>query len=84
MAAAPKPVAYKVKKGDFIDELFARALAKCGYNIRITRIEKGKYIFGTKKIQCVEKNGMLTVRVGGGFMPIDQFIEDYAEQEWRK
>lgn len=37
----------------------------------------GVYYFGTKKILISEHREMLKVRVGGGYMDIDEFVDKY-------
>ena len=41
-------------------------------------------MFGTKKIFAKILNSKLVVRVGGGFMGIDEFINTYGESELLK
>lgn len=41
-------------------------------------------MFGTQKISAKIVNGNLIVRVGGGYMPIDEFIQKHAETEINK
>lgn len=41
-------------------------------------------MFGTKKIYAKILNGKLVIRVGGGFMIIEEFIATYAEAEMNK
>lgn len=41
-------------------------------------------MFGTKKIFAKITNGILLVRVGGGFMDIESFYKQYGEQEFQK
>lgn len=41
-------------------------------------------MFGTKKIYCKIINGKLVVRVGGGYMGIEEFIMQYGQQEAEK
>lgn len=41
-------------------------------------------MFGTRKIYAKIINGKLVIRVGGGYMVIEKFIETYAEQEIEK
>ena len=41
-------------------------------------------MFGTKKIYCKIINGKLVVRVGGGYMGIEEFIMQYGLQETEK
>ena len=50
----------------------------------ITRLGGGFYMFGTKKIYAKIMNNKLVVRVGGGFMGIDEFIHSYGESELLK
>lgn len=47
----------------------------------IKRIEEGKYLFGTKKIHAKIINGKLMVRVGGGYMTIEEFVEKHQVNE---
>ena len=39
----------------------------------IKKLGKGFYMFGTKKIYAKIQNSKLIVRVGGGYMSIDEF-----------
>ena len=45
------------------------------------RLESQQYLFGTKKINVVIRNGVLMVRVGGGFMSIQEFVDKHSEKE---
>lgn len=43
------------------------------------RESEGVYQFGQKRVYIkVEKGGQIYVRVGGGFMHIEEFIEQYT------
>jgi hypothetical protein len=53
-------------------------------DIFIQKLAPGNYLFGTKKIYAKVVNGVLLVRVGGGFMDIDNFYSNYGEQEYYK
>jgi hypothetical protein len=75
---------YKPVKGDAIDEMFANALQRAQCNLPIKRLNAGKYLFGTKQILAKIINGKLVIRVGGGYMSVDEFIETYARQEMAK
>ena len=44
----PKFIPMKVVKGDKIDELFAFHLNKHQLSLKVTRIQAGKYMFGTR------------------------------------
>jgi len=52
--------------------------------LRVQKISNNNYMFGTKKIYSKINNGILLVRVGGGFMDIDNFYKQYGDQELRK
>lgn len=53
-------------------------------DVPIRKIGGGYYIFGTKKIYAKIMNGKLVIRVGGGYMVIDEFIATYGEIEKNK
>ena len=50
----------------------------------IKRLGDGNYIFGTRKIYVKLISGRLVVRVGGGFMSIEEFLAQYADMEMNK
>lgn len=54
--------------------MLAEILNRLGINLPIKRLGGGYYMFGTKKIYCKIINGKLVVRVGGGYMGIEEFI----------
>lgn len=49
-----------------------------GCPVPIKRMGNGYYIFGTKKIYAKIINGKLVIRVGGGYMGIDEFMFYYG------
>jgi len=49
-----------------------------GCPVPISRIGKGYYMFGTKKIYAKIINGKLVIRVGGGYMGIEEFMFYYG------
>ena len=71
-------------KGDLVDELMAKYLNEMNCPLPVKRIGDGNYLFGTKKIFARIMQGKLVIRVGGGFMSIDEFINTYAEFEVQK
>lgn len=75
---------YRVMKGDAVDELLANYLSISGCPIPIRRLGEGFYMFGSRKIYAKIMNGKLVIRVGGGYMIIEKFIETYADQEIEK
>ena len=49
------------------------------------RESEGVYQFGQKRVYVkVEKGGQIFVRVGGGYMNIDEFINTYTPNEVEK
>lgn len=81
----PKPkVKYIPIKGDRIDELMAAYLNNFDLDIPFQRLNEGNYLFGTRKIQAKIMNDKLVIRVGGGFMLIDEFLNTYGQQELDK
>jgi len=52
--------------------------------LNVKRIAPGKYLFGTKHIMAKIINGKLVIRVGGGYMSADEFIEQYGKMEMMK
>jgi len=42
---------------------------------------QGVYYFGTKKIQIAQHREALKVRVGGGYIDIDEFVDKYTQAE---
>lgn len=84
-ATVPKKVKYRAIKGDIIDEMFAEAINNSAYaHLKIERISPGKYLFGTKKIIAKIVNNKLLIRVGGGFMSVEEFIDQYGRMELMK
>ena len=68
-------------KGDPIDEMMAKYLNECPYYVPVKRLGEGQYMYGSKKIFAKIMNGKLIIRVGGGYMLIDEFLKNYAETE---
>ncbi len=78
--AQPKPLL----KGDLLDEMIGQYIFQANCPVPIKKLGNGYYIFGTRKIYAKILNGKLVIRVGGGFMIIEEFINTYAEQELNK
>ena len=75
---------YKPVRGDAVDEMFADHLNKAKLAIEVQRISASNYMFGTKKILAKIINGNLVIRVGGGYMNAEEFIEQYGKIEMMK
>ena len=76
-----KAKTYKAIKGDELDEMLAQYIDKTRIDLPISRIGGGQYMFGSKKIYAKVMNNKLVVRVGGGYMNMEEFINTYAESE---
>ena len=71
-------------KGDLLDEMIGQYITQANCPVPIKKLGNGYYIFGTRKIYAKILNGKLVIRVGGGYMIIEEFINTYAEQELNK
>jgi len=80
----PRKDWYKPIKGDAVDELMAKYLNDMKFPLPVKRLGEGYYNFGTKKIYAKIMQGKLVIRVGGGFMSVEEFINTYAEFEITK
>ena len=52
--------------------------------VPFTREDEGIYLFGSKRIFVKLEQGKVIIRVGGGFMHVDEFIEVYTLTEVEK
>ena len=75
---------YKPVAGDVVDEMFAGYLNKAKLTIEVQRIAANNYMFGTRKILAKIINGRLVIRVGGGYMNAEEFIDQYGRIEMMK
>jgi hypothetical protein len=64
--------------GDVVDELCADYINRLGCPVPVKRIGPNMYNFGTKKISAKIINGRLVIRVGGGYMGIEEFMMYYG------
>lgn len=82
--AEPTEGAYVADFGDEVDMLLAQYINMNSCPVPVKRLGGGYYLFGTRKIYAKIMNGRLVIRVGGGYMVIDEFIATYAEVELKK
>lgn len=75
---------YKCIKGDDIDRLMMEALNRANINLPVKRLDIGRYLFGSRTITAKIINGKLLIRVGGGYMNVDEFIDQYGKVEMLK
>lgn len=66
---------YRPIKGDLVDEIMAKHFNGMQYALPIKRLGDGFYMFGTRKIYAKLMQGKVVVRVGGGFMSIQEFMD---------
>jgi len=52
--------------------------------IKFKRISEGSYVFGTRKVSAKIMNNRLVIRVGGGYMNIEEFINTYTQPELKR
>jgi hypothetical protein len=78
MKKPKKQISYKAAKGDNVDQLLADWVNTNSCPVPIKRMGSGYYMFGSKKIFAKIINGSLLIRVGGGYMTIDEFMFYYG------
>jgi hypothetical protein len=66
-----------VPKGDELDNMLYHYINQANCKVPIRKVGNGFYLFGTKKIYAKILNGKLVIRVGGGYMIIEEFIATY-------
>ena len=85
MRTRPKErLKYQPVKGDKVDERMAAYINGFDLDVPLQRLGDGQYIFGQRKIFAKMQNDKLVIRVGGGFMLIDEFLQTYGQQELDK
>jgi len=70
---------FTLPKGDNLDNMISNYINQVNCPVPIRKIGNGFYLFGTKKIYAKILNGKLVIRVGGGYMIIEEFIAVYAD-----
>lgn len=77
---------YVPLEADFIDEALGKYLNERDGNMLVTFVREayGVYWYGTKKVMISVERGKVIVKVGGGYMPISVFIDNYMESEVEK
>lgn len=81
-----KNTKYIPRSGDNVDNLLASFVNNQPkpdkLKIMFLRESEGVYQFGKRRVQIkAEKGGKLLVRVGGGFMHVKDFIEQFTVSE---
>ena len=74
-------IKYKSVDDDVVDKLLEDYVTNNKVNIPINRIDPSNYLFGTRVISAKIINGVLMIRVGGGFMGIEEFVGTHQQKE---
>ena len=74
----------KDDKLDSIDRALRDYMKETGMINPFNKISEGNYQYGNKKISLSLKNGIPVIRVGGGYMFIDEFLKIYNGQGKKK
>jgi len=81
---APKFETINIDVENELDRMMLDYIKKWNCNVPITRMGKGYYFFGTRKIYAKILNNKLVIRVGGGYMIITEFLDQYSDVELNK
>lgn len=80
-AKAKQRTTYIPIKGDAVDELMAKHINECEHWVPVRRQGDGNYLYGQRKINAKLKNDKLVIKVGGGYMLMEEFLKNNAEAE---
>mmetsp|Transcript_94132 Transcript_94132/g.129610 ORF Transcript_94132/g.129610 Transcript_94132/m.129610 type:complete len:86 (-) Transcript_94132:83-340(-) len=69
-----------MKLAEFINNYPDRQKLK----IMFMRESEGVYEFGSKRVAVKVEKGKINVRVGGGFLSLDEFLDQYTPVELEK
>lgn len=61
---------------DRVAHLIEEQLRSLGVDVQYERFGPGKYMFGSRKVFCKVYNNRLMVRVGGGYIPFEEFVSE--------
>ncbi|CDW71306.1 gas2 domain containing protein [Stylonychia lemnae] len=79
---------YVAIPGDEIDQQVAEYINKAQEQepipVKIQRIDNALYQFGSKKISIKVIKNSLMVKLGGGYISLEDFIQTYGERELKK
>lgn len=71
---------YQAVKGDPVDEMMAKFINECDFYVPVERLTEGNYMFAQKKVFAKIMNGKLIIRVGGGYMLIEEFLRHFQTE----
>ena len=80
-----KLAVYIPAKDDTIDAVLAEYINnypdRRKLKVMFLRIEPSVYQFGSRKVAVRVEQGKLKIRVGGGYISIDEFLDQYTPDE---
>ncbi len=75
-------------KDDPVDKRLAdyinNAPAKLRRQMNFVRESEGIYKYGKKRVFMKIENDLIIIRVGGGYLTIDEFVDQYATEDTDK
>ncbi len=84
----PDLFVYHPVKDDLVDKRLAEyintAPAKLRNNMRFEREAEGIYKYGKKRVFMKIEKDQIIIRVGGGYLTIEEFIEQYCDSDTNK
>jgi|LauGreDrversion4_2_1035121.scaffolds.fasta_scaffold2317735_1 hypothetical protein len=57
--------------------MFQDYIIKNSIKVPVVRLDGARYLFGTKLVIASIINGQLNVRVGGGYMGMEEFVKSH-------
>ena len=76
---------YVPVKDDPVDAAVASFVNESGHlPVSFCRQDEGLYLFGTKRVFIKLENGNIVIRVGGGYMRVEEFVQIYTPLELGK
>lgn len=79
---------YIPMKGDLVDKRLAEYINnfpdRQKLKIMFMRESEGIYQFGTKRVSVKVEKDKINIRVGGGYLSIDEFLDQYTPVELEK
>lgn len=75
------PCRIQMPTTESVDKMLGLYINQAKCLVPIKKLGNGHYMFGTKKIYAKILNGKLVIRVGGGYMGIEEFIATHQDAE---
>ncbi|CAD7960312.1 unnamed protein product [Amoebophrya sp. A120] len=69
---------------DIIDQTLAKWIQGFEPAVPFFRVQQGVYLFGKRQVNVQINNEKPVFRVGGGFLPFEQFVEKFEQEELEK